>query len=160
MRCDKIRNNTDTRTYIFIETPDGRGGVLRQQSRPVGFPLTWGAGIGADYEMDQDVVNDPGYRDEIADDFLALPSMSIVSDLDNFFHPSPNPNLGGIYSNPRSSGQRWERPCSMELIYPDGSRDKFGPGQAFLLPQGFTGTWHQPETVIKYFVMTGRQGTA
>ncbi|MEE3055159.1 MAG: lamin tail domain-containing protein [Planctomycetota bacterium] len=110
----------DTRTYIFIETPDGRGGVLRQQSRPVGFPLTWGAGIGADYEMDQDVVNDPGYRDEIADDFLALPSMSIASDLDNFFHPSPNPNLGGIYSNPRSSGQRWERPCSMELIYPDG----------------------------------------
>ena len=48
----------------------------------------------------------------------------------------------------------------IELIYPDGSRDKFGPGQAFLLPQGFTGTWHQPETVIKYFVMTGRQGTA
>ena len=111
---------SDTRTYIFIETPDGRGGVLRQQRRPPGFPLTWGNGIAADYEMDQDVVNDPAYREEIADDFLALPSISIVSDLDNFFHPSTSPFTGGIYANPRSSGRLWERPCSMELIYPDG----------------------------------------
>lgn len=45
----------------------------------------------------------------------------------------------------------------IELIYPDGSRDSFGPGQAFILPQGFTGTWHQPETTVKYFVMIGRE---
>lgn len=43
----------------------------------------------------------------------------------------------------------------IELIYPDGSRDAFGPGQAFLLPKGFTGTWHQPETVVKFFAMIG-----
>lgn len=41
----------------------------------------------------------------------------------------------------------------VELIYPDASRDSFGPGQAFLLPKGFTGTWHQPETVVKFFAM-------
>ncbi|MEQ9258716.1 MAG: cupin domain-containing protein [Roseovarius sp.] len=45
---------------------------------------------------------------------------------------------------------------TITLIYPDGTRDSFGPGSAFLLPQGFTGTWHQPETVVKYFVMIGR----
>ncbi|WP_114286691.1 cupin domain-containing protein [Candidatus Halocynthiibacter alkanivorans] len=45
---------------------------------------------------------------------------------------------------------------TVELIYPDGSTDVFGPGQAFLLPSGFTGTWKQPETVIKFFVMIGR----
>ena len=61
----------DTRTYIFIETPDGNGGVLNQPRSPAGFPRTWGAGILADYEMDQDVVTDPAYRDEIADDLLA-----------------------------------------------------------------------------------------
>ena len=110
----------DTRTYIFIETPDGNGGVLNQPRSPAGFPRTWGAGILADYEMDQDVVTDPAYRDEIADDLLALPSLSIISDRDHLFDPSSNPDVGGIYSNSRSSGSRWERPCSMEMIYPDG----------------------------------------
>ena len=111
---------SDTRTYIFIETPDGTGGVLNQPRSPAGFPRTWGEGILADYEMDRDVVTDPAYRDELADDLLALPSLSLVSDLDNLFNPSTNPDIGGIYSNSRSSGSRWERPCSMEFIYPDG----------------------------------------
>lgn len=43
----------------------------------------------------------------------------------------------------------------VELIYPDGSKDRFGPGQAFVLPRGFTGTWHQPDKVVKYFAMIG-----
>ena len=42
---------------------------------------------------------------------------------------------------------------SVELVYPDGGVDRFGPGQTFLLPRGFTGTWKQEETVVKYFVM-------
>lgn len=42
---------------------------------------------------------------------------------------------------------------TVELNYPDGSSDTFGPGQAFLLPKGFTGTWKQPETVIKFMAM-------
>ncbi|MFY2825357.1 cupin domain-containing protein [Ruegeria sp. MALMAid1280] len=42
---------------------------------------------------------------------------------------------------------------TVELIYPDGSSDRFGPGQAFLLPKGFTGTWKQPETVVKFMAM-------
>lgn len=46
----------------------------------------------------------------------------------------------------------------IELIYPDGTSDTFGPGQAFLLPQGFTGTWKQPGTVVKHFVMIERGG--
>ena len=111
---------SDTRTYIFIRTEDGNGGILNQPRRPAGFPWTWGDGIQADYEMDQDVVTDPAYSDEIADDFLAIPSLSVVSDLDYLFNPSTNPSIGGIYSNSRSSGSNWERPCSMEIIYPDG----------------------------------------
>ncbi len=42
---------------------------------------------------------------------------------------------------------------TVELIYPDGTSDNFGPGQAFLLPKGFTGTWKQPETVVKFMAM-------
>ena len=44
---------------------------------------------------------------------------------------------------------------SVELIYPDGSSDRFEAGQAFLLPKGFTGTWKQEDTVVKHFVMVG-----
>jgi len=39
------------------------------------------------------------------------------------------------------------------LMYDDGSEDHFGPGDAFILPKGFTGVWRQPETTLKYFVM-------
>ena len=42
---------------------------------------------------------------------------------------------------------------TVELIYPDGTMDTFGPGQAFLLPKGFSGTWRQPDTVIKFMTM-------
>ncbi|MCG7521889.1 cupin domain-containing protein [Ruegeria sp. Ofav3-42] len=42
---------------------------------------------------------------------------------------------------------------TVELIYSDGTSDSFGPGQAFLLPKGFTGTWKQPETVVKFMAM-------
>lgn len=42
---------------------------------------------------------------------------------------------------------------TVELIYPDGSTDSFGPGQAFVLPKGFTGTWKQPEKVVKFMAM-------
>lgn len=42
---------------------------------------------------------------------------------------------------------------SVELIYPDGVVDRFGPGQAFILPKGFTGTWKQPEKVVKFMAM-------
>lgn len=42
---------------------------------------------------------------------------------------------------------------TVELIYPDGSSDSFGPGQAFLLPKGFTGIWKQPDTVVKFMAM-------
>lgn len=41
----------------------------------------------------------------------------------------------------------------VELIYPDGTADRFGPGQAFILPKGFTGTWKQPEKVVKFMAM-------
>lgn len=106
----------DTRTYLFLDTPTG-GGILHQESSQAGYPVSWG-GLRADYEMDQRVVSDggsPHYDPRVRDSLLDMPSLSIVMDIDDLFHPAT-----GIYSNSQRSGVEWERAASLEFIYPDG----------------------------------------
>ncbi len=109
--------NADTHTYVFANhVPD-------QPDRPRGFPTTW---TGWDYGMDQDlpslraIVNNPAAGEAeakavISNALKALPTMSIVMDLDDLFG-----TRRGIYHNPLGEGPAWERPCSMELIDPQG----------------------------------------
>lgn len=37
-----------------------------------------------------------------------------------------------------------------------GNTERFGPGEAFLLPRGFTGMWHMPVPIRKYNAMYRR----
>lgn len=98
--------NVDTQTYIFPAA------VVKQTG--AGFPATWG-GTPADYEMDPNVANNPRYRDTLQNDLVTgIPTLSIVMDGADLFGPR------GLYSNPEGRGDAWERPCSMELIHPDG----------------------------------------
>jgi len=97
-----------THTYIF---PDQ---VLRQSKNPPGFPALWGS-TNADYEMDPDVVNSALYRNQLKPALLSLPTMSIVTTVDNLFGPQ------GLHANPWGQGVQWERPVSVEWINPDGS---------------------------------------
>ncbi|MBW8041159.1 MAG: hypothetical protein FVQ85_14310, partial [Planctomycetes bacterium] len=99
----------ETNTYIFP------GDILDQPAFPYGFPMTWG-GTTADYEMDPCVVNNPLYAGTLKNDLKAIPTMSLVMDLDDLFDSGT-----GIYANPYAEGIAWERPCSIELIHPDGS---------------------------------------
>ena len=69
-----------------------------------------------DYGMDPDVVNDARYKDLMDDALLAIPSISLVTKLDNLFGAQ-----SGIYTHPGSEGRTWERPVSIELLNPDGS---------------------------------------
>lgn len=39
------------------------------------------------------------------------------------------------------------------LIHEDGSRQEFGPGDSFLIPSSFRGTWEVSETCEKHFVI-------
>ena len=52
----------------------------------------------------------------VDDALLSVPTISFVTDLDNLFNSST-----GIYVNAQQDGRDWERPTSVELIYPDGS---------------------------------------
>jgi hypothetical protein len=100
-----------THTYIFP------GLVKNQSAAPAGFPTVWGTGgnqIAADYEVDPTVTNDANYSSTFASDLMAIPSMSIVMKLEDVF------GVTGINSNPGGSGIAWERPASLEMIYPDG----------------------------------------
>jgi len=103
-----------TCTYIFLDD------VIRQspsgQPPGPGWPRGSVNGQTIDYGMDPDVVNDARYRGEIKDSLLAIPTISLVTDLDNLFDPS-----SGIYVNAQRDGRLWERPTSVELLNPDGS---------------------------------------
>ena len=68
--------------------------------------------------MDQRVVSEtdsPHYDGRVRDSLLAMPTLSIVMNIDDLFDRST-----GIYTNSQRAGVEWERPASMELIYPDG----------------------------------------
>ncbi|MCP4454883.1 MAG: hypothetical protein GY809_25780, partial [Planctomycetes bacterium] len=101
-----------THTYIFVVH------VAQQPSDPSGWPLDWGyssdaqAIVPADYEMDPRVVNHtlPGYS--VPEALRDIPTVSISMRPADFISDAT-----GIYANPQS---RWERPCSVEYILPDG----------------------------------------
>ncbi len=95
-----------TQTYIFLDQ------VVNQWSGPAGFPVTWGS-TAADYAMNPSIVV-PQVQ-EIKDGLQSLPTMSLVMSLDDLFGPTQ-----GIYSNPNGTSVSWERPASLEMIWPDG----------------------------------------
>jgi hypothetical protein len=68
--------------------------------------------------MDPDVVNDPAYTAFVEPSFLVLPSISIVTDLNNLFHPD-----SGIYVNSFEEGELWERECSFEIFNRDNTQE-------------------------------------
>ena len=109
VRQNWLPSDIVTQTYIFLQN------VVKQPAQPSGFPARW-QGVAADYEMDPQVVSDPRYRDVMADALLAIPTMSLVMANQDLFD-----SASGIYANPQNSGAAWERPGSIELIYPDGS---------------------------------------
>jgi len=103
-----LSSNVDTHTYIFLDD------VLQQSAAPAGFPTYWN-GTSANYAMDPNVVNHPAYSGTIRDDMQAVPTVSIVTSVEDMFGST------GIYANPRGEGPAWERPASVEWINTDGS---------------------------------------
>ncbi len=106
-----------TYTYLFP------GDIARQDQADAlaaGFPTLWDTQA-ADYGLDPRVVGQNGqdnyggkYTASLTNDLQALPTLSLVMDVDDLF------GAEGIYSHPNSRGDAWERPGSLELIYPDG----------------------------------------
>ncbi|VGO12931.1 hypothetical protein PDESU_01485 [Pontiella desulfatans] len=104
-KAGMLPSNVDTHTYLFIEKVRTQGDI-----RPEGGSVFWES-----TEMDPAIINDPAYSNELDEALLSIPTLSIVMDHEDLFgeegmHRSDNMNLD------------WERPCSIELIYPEGLR--------------------------------------
>ena len=98
-----------TQSYIFLDH------VRYQPVSPEGFPNEWGSRK-ADYEMDRDIINDSRFRDSMKTALAAVPTVSIVMNMDHMFGGE------GVYSNPH---QNIEKPASVELFYPDVTQEGF-----------------------------------
>lgn len=108
---DAETSETNTSTYIF---PDW---VPSQPADPPGFPRRWGDAPAVDYGMDPEITSDPQYSRRLIEGLRDLPTVSLVTEVDYLF------GSDGIYSNPLFHGEEWERPTSLEIIYPDDRED-------------------------------------
>jgi hypothetical protein len=131
-----------TNTYLFLSD------VITQQ--PNGeSPPGWPSGIineqVFEFGMDPRVTESGEYADLMDDALLAIPSMSIVTDLDNLVDPAT-----GIYVNAREDGRDWERPISLELINPDGSKG-FQVGAGLRIRGGSTRQGSVPKHAWRLF---------
>ena len=136
-----VPSNVDTQTYLFVDD------IIRQAptgAPPAGWPASWGANV-RDYGMDPDVVNSVAYRDTIRDDLKTIPSFSIVMKLDDMFGPT-----AGIYSHPDQDGRAWERPASLELINPDGTKG-FQSEIGLRIRGGFSRSTNNPKHGLRVF---------
>ncbi len=134
-------SNVDTKTYIFLAD------VIRQSPNnevPAGWPSTWGGNV-VDYGMDPNVVNNSLYSGTIINDMKTIPSFSIVTDLPNLFD-----SANGIYANPSGDGFAWERPASVELIYPDGSKG-FHARIGLRVRGGYSRSTSNPKHAFRFF---------
>ncbi len=131
----------ETATFIFLND------VIRQSpsgQAPSGWPTSWGGNV-VDYGMDPDVVNNAKYSATIKNDLKTVPSYSIVLDLKDLFDSST-----GIYANPGQDGRAWERPCSVELIQPDGTKG-FQINAGLRIRGGFSRSTGNPKHAFRLF---------
>jgi hypothetical protein len=131
MKPGYLKSRITTRTYLFLND------VIKQPNNPPGYPSEWGPYTAipgtaiADYEMDPEITQDPEYGPQLKEALLSLPTISIVTDKNNLFSKSTDPETGGIYiyTGPPEAGDvpglgdGWERPVSVELFTKDSSED-------------------------------------
>lgn len=135
-------SDVDTQTYLFLND------VIRQspnEETPAGFPTGPVNGQDLDYGMDPDVVNDPTYGPQLIDALKSIPTFSVTTDAANLFDPS-----SGIYVNAGGSGIAWERPGSIELINPDGSKG-FQANAGLRIRGGFSRSGDNPKHALRFF---------
>lgn len=110
-----------TKTYIFLND------VYKQSSSPTGYPMQWSkkdakSYYAADYGMDTKITQGTEYKNLMDSAMKAIPTVCIVTDINNLFSHSENPDSGGIYiftgKDFSKLGDGWERPASIEYYDP------------------------------------------
>jgi hypothetical protein len=115
IQADTAATKVKTHTYLFVNrvvelSPDG---LL---PGPDWLRIDNSSGQSISYGMDPEVCDNSLYKDKMVAALTDIPSFSMVMDLKDLFDSQT-----GIYVNALERGEEWERPCSIELIYPDGT---------------------------------------
>lgn len=139
-QADYLANKPVTQTYLFMQD------VIRQSDTqaPMGWPTANINNQILNYGMDPEIVNqDPA---AVEQSLLSLPSISIVTDIDNLMHPD-----FGIYVNAVQKGRHWERPASIELIDPSGNQPGFTIDAGIRIRGGFSRTSRNPKHPFRVY---------
>jgi hypothetical protein len=111
-KADYEPSFTEASSYIFIDD------VINQSPLgqvPPGFAPNGTNGQQLNYGIDPDIINLYGAQ-AVKDSLKSLSTFSITTDSANLWNPS-----AGIYVNAGARGDSWERPATVELIFPDGT---------------------------------------
>lgn len=123
--------NIDTQTYIFSNavTSQSRASAVAR-----GWPRSAVNGQVFNFGMNLDKIGPDSSSftpAEVAESLESIPSLSLVTEMSNLIDPA-----SGIYVNAQGRGREWERPTSVELIYPDGWVDPDGNTEGFQIDAG------------------------
>jgi hypothetical protein len=129
IRAIAVRGNIESKkvttvTYLFPND------IVHQPNNPAGYPTMWGPYTGitgtavADYEMDPELVANPGFEEKLKAALISIPVISLVTDRNFLFSKSQSPDTGGIYiytgppltNTTNGTGWGWERPASFEYF--------------------------------------------
>ncbi len=138
-----------TTTYLFLED------VIRQSadgSAPEGWPARPVRGQVFDYGMDPQIVDDPMWSPHLRDALTQVPTLSVVLDQDDL-----TDSRAGIYVNASRDGRAWERPASVELVYPDGT-EGFQIDAGLRIRGGFSRGGFNPKHSFRLFFRNEYEG--
>ncbi|NIS53452.1 MAG: hypothetical protein GWN67_28870, partial [Phycisphaerae bacterium] len=127
----------ETHTYIFLDdvvtqSPNGEVPGPGWPSSPVNGQIF-------NYGMDPDIVNDGTWGPQLEEALTSIPTMSIVIDLNDLFDPAT-----GIYVNAGAHGRDWERPASLELLYPPNPQGLGFPDLTWIRDVNGAAIWGLP----------------
>jgi hypothetical protein len=111
-KADFEPSYVEASSYIFVND------VINQSPLgqvPPGFAPPGTNGQDLNYGIDPDIINLYGAQ-AVKDSLKSLSTFSITTDNANLWNPTT-----GIYVNAGNRGNSWERPATIELIYPDGT---------------------------------------
>ncbi|HMJ66603.1 MAG TPA: chitobiase/beta-hexosaminidase C-terminal domain-containing protein, partial [Candidatus Binatia bacterium] len=139
-----VASDVDTHTYIFVNdvVAQSPSGQRPTPEWPVGPSVNSQV---IDYGMDPDIVNNATWGPMVKGALKAIPTFSIVTSLSNLFD-----SARGIYANPSGDEKTWERPASIELIYPDG-KDGFQINAGLRIRGGFSHDGNNPKHAFRFF---------
>lgn len=135
-------------SYLFLDdvltqSPDG--------SAPEGWPERSFRGQSFNYGMDPEIVNDPQWSPHMHDALTQIPSVSVVMEQADLTGDR------GIYVNASQDGRSWERPASVELVYPDGT-EGFQIDAGIRIRGGFSRGGFNPKHSFRLFFRDEYEG--